>query len=122
MASSTGSIAVEAGQTLDDHTHWLCFRGMHHATREPLTNNSAIYGSCVATAFDQLEVRGLPTHDSPGYVGLNMELVILKKVRVSALVYAHVSVSQGLNVVWRVGHERDIESPTPFIHESTRPE
>jgi hypothetical protein len=47
--------------------------------RYMIQNNRAVYGSCVATAYDQLELTGMPTHESLAYAGVSMELTVLKK-------------------------------------------
>jgi predicted Zn-ribbon and HTH transcriptional regulator len=42
-------------------------------------SNLAAYGPCLATTYARLELSGLPSPDSPGFAGVLMELVVLKK-------------------------------------------
>ena len=75
--------ALESPLTLVDHTHWLCDRGS--ADPSPHANTAA-YGDCVASGFEpgspwfqRLDLTGLPPRETPGFAGLNIDLVVVKK-------------------------------------------
>lgn len=62
--------------TLIDPTHWLCKGGLLDA---PADNQLEANGPCVATPYHRLELIGLHTHELPGFAGVTLELVVLKK-------------------------------------------
>ena len=94
-SSSSAPKALQAPQTLEHHTHWLCVGGMLNTTSMRYTNqnNKASYGSCVATDYHQLELAGIPSHASPAYAGVSMELIVLKKDAYSQTIAADSSSS-----------------------------
>jgi hypothetical protein len=59
-----------------DQSHWLCDRGQESPAAH---NNSAVYGPCIATLYNHLELTGLPEREAPGLAGLAMELQVVKK-------------------------------------------
>jgi Ca2+-binding EF-hand superfamily protein len=63
-------------KTLRMHELWLCNRGLSKPNLKP---NTAVYGPCVATLFDNLKMTGLPSEKNPGYAGVNLELEVQKK-------------------------------------------
>jgi Ca2+-binding EF-hand superfamily protein len=69
-------VPLASEKTLRMHELWLCNRGLPKPNLEP---NTAVYGSCVATLFDNLQITGLPSEKSPGYAGVNLDLEVQKK-------------------------------------------
>jgi len=71
LASST---LLSSAHTMAEFTYWLC-----QLDETVDNNNTADYEPCVATPYHRLELIRLPTPGSPGFAGISLELVVLKK-------------------------------------------
>ena len=68
--------ALAASSTLGALTHWLC--GSSKPGLE-ISDNTAMYGPCIATSFHSLEFTGLPTRESPSFLSAFQSMEVSKK-------------------------------------------
>ena len=74
-SASPSPVPPASSDTRNLHTHWLCGRGLPTPNAKP---NTAVYGPCVATLFDNLQMTGLPSQEEPGFAGVALQLDVLK--------------------------------------------
>lgn len=68
---------------LGQHAAWICNQGHSDAIAHA---NTARYGPCVATTFEELAYSGLPTRNAPGYAGETFQIKITKLDRYGQII------------------------------------